>query len=381
MKPWFFWNGTTAILYALILLFISVRLPFIKKTLKRKQFILCCLCLLMYSSVDLLDLTSLSYIIRYFFRHLLLVLFAILLSDKEKGDLVRLFTKVYSIILFVSILAYIFYLLDISMPYMLIKYEINTGYPSFRNYIFLIVRNEMEFFSRFQSIFLEPGHVGMVSSLLLYINRYDLKRIPVFIVFMSVLLSFSLAAYVLLVLGMTLYYLLKSKHYFRRLLRVSFLLCSVVVFSIVFYVNNPESVYSKLVVSRLDYDEERGISGNNRTSNQFDYYYDKVFFVKNDALFGIGDEEFAERFGSGNSSYKTFIVQNGIISLIFLFFLYCMLVRFYLSSIYVGLIILYIASFLQRPYALWEVELFLFMSAGSILKYKCNDKLFDCYPT
>ena len=62
MKPWFFWNGTTAILYALILLFISVRLPFIKKTLKRKQFILCCLCLLMYSSVDLLDLTSLSYI-------------------------------------------------------------------------------------------------------------------------------------------------------------------------------------------------------------------------------------------------------------------------------------------------------------------------------
>ena len=103
--------------------------------------------------------------------------------------------------------------------------------------------------------------------------------------------------------------------------------------------------------------------------------------MKNDALFGIGDEEFAERFGSGNSSYKTFIVQNGIISLIFLFFLYCMLVRFYLSSIYVGLIILYIASFLQRPYALWEVELFLFMSAGSILKYKCNDKLFDCYPT
>lgn len=47
--------------------------------------------------------------------------------------------------------------------------------------------------------------------------------------------------------------------------------------SVIFYVNNPDSVYSKLVVARLDYDEERGISGNNRTNSQFDYYYDKAF--------------------------------------------------------------------------------------------------------
>lgn len=65
----------------------------------------------------------------------------------------RIFTKVYSVILFVSIIAYIFYLLDISIPYTIMRYEYNTGYPSFKNYIFLIIRNETEFFSRFQSIF------------------------------------------------------------------------------------------------------------------------------------------------------------------------------------------------------------------------------------
>ena len=381
MKPWFFWNGTTAILYALILLFISVRLPFIKKTLKRKQFILCCLCLLMYSSVDLLDLVHPVFIIQYLFRNLLLVFFVILFSNDEKRNLVRIFTKVYSVILFVSIIAYIFYLLDISIPYTIMRYEYNTGYPSFKNYIFLIIRNETEFFSRFQSIFLEPGHVGMISSLLLYVNQYNLKRISVFILFISVLISFSLAAYVLLILGMILYYLLKSKHYFRRVFCVSFFLCSAVVISVIFYVNNPDSVYSKLVVARLDYDEERGISGNNRTNSQIDYYNDKAFLQKNDAFLGIGDEEFVRRFGSGNSSYKTFIVQNGIISLFFLFAFYCMLVYYCLSPVYVGLLILYAASFLQRPYALWEIELFLFMSAGSILKYKYNDKLFDYYST
>ena len=127
MKPWFFWNGTTAILYALILLFISVRLPFIKKTLKRKQFILCCLCLLMYSSVDLLDLVHPVFIIQYLFRNLLLVFFVILFSNDEKRNLVRIFTKVYSVILFVSIIAYIFYLLDISIPYTIMRYEYNTG--------------------------------------------------------------------------------------------------------------------------------------------------------------------------------------------------------------------------------------------------------------
>lgn len=100
----------------------------------------------------------------------------------------------------------------------------------------------------------------MISSLLLYVNQYNLKRISVFILFISVLISFSLAAYVLLILGMILYYLLKSKHYFRRVFRVSFFLCSAVVISVIFYVNNPDSVYSKLVVARLDYDEERGIS-------------------------------------------------------------------------------------------------------------------------
>jgi len=215
----------------------------------------------------------------------------------------------------------------------------------------------------------------------LYVNQYNLKRISVFILFISVLISFSLAAYVLLILGMILYYLLKSKHYFRRVFRVSFFLCSAVVISVIFYVNNPDSVYSKLVVARLDYDEERGISGNNRTNSQFDYYYDKAFLQKNDAFLGIGDEEFVRRFGSGNSSYKTFIVQNGIISLFFLLAFYCMLVYYCLSPVYVGLLILYAASFLQRPYALWEIELFLFMSAGSILKYKYNDKLFDYYST
>ncbi|WP_297904349.1 hypothetical protein [uncultured Parabacteroides sp.] len=381
MKPWFFWNETTPILYVLILLFIIVRIPFLGKILKRKQFVLCCLCLLMYSSVDLLDLVHPVFIIQYLFRNLLLVFFVILFSDDEKRNLVRLFTKVYSVILFMSIIAYVFYLLDISMPYTIMRYEYNTGYPSFRNYTFLIIRNETEFFSRFQSIFLEPGHVGMISSLLLYVNQYNLKRIPVFVIFISVLLSFSLAAYVLLVLGMTLYYVMKSKHYFRRVLHVSFFLGSVVVISVIFYVNNPDSVYSKFVVARLDYDEERGISGNNRTNNQFDYYYDKVFLQSNDVLLGIGDEEFARRFGSGNSSYETFIVQNGVISLIFLFVFYCILVCRCLSPVYVGLLILYVASFLQRPYALWEVELFLFMSAGSILKYKCNDKLFDYYST
>lgn len=160
MKPWFFWNGTTAILYALILLFISVRLPFIKKTLKRKQFILCCLCLLMYSSVDLLDLVHPVFIIQYLFRNLLLVFFVILFSNDEKRNLVRIFTKVYSVILFVSIIAYIFYLLDISIPYTIMRYEYNTGYPSFKNYIFLIIRNETEFFSRFQSIFWNPDMWG-----------------------------------------------------------------------------------------------------------------------------------------------------------------------------------------------------------------------------
>lgn len=194
MKPWFFWNRAGIVFYALIVVFLLARIPFFSMKLKKRQFINCCLCLFMYTSISILDFSCFSSVIQYFFRCLFLVFAVILFTDKEKILLVNTFTKVYSIVLFVSVIFYVLYLLDINIPYTILKYESNTGYPEFKNYIFLIVPNQFELFYRFQSIFLEPGHMGVISSLILYLNRYDLRRKSVLIIFVSVVIFFFVSS-------------------------------------------------------------------------------------------------------------------------------------------------------------------------------------------
>lgn len=78
----------------------------------------------------------------------------------------------------------------------------------------------------------------------------------------------------------------------------------------------------------------------------------------------------------GNSSYKVFIVQYGILGLVVLSVFFFVIVWYSKSSFVRGLLLLYVASFWQRPYALWEVELFLFISIALLAKQNEEYNLF-----
>ena len=93
------------------------------------------------------------------------------------------------------------------MPIYSYQVSINDPYYSwgFSNSLFLILPITSFPFPRFQSIFLEPGHLGMISSLMLYMIRYNMRSWQGIIIFLSSLLSMSLAAYMLLFLGMVIY--------------------------------------------------------------------------------------------------------------------------------------------------------------------------------
>lgn len=373
MKPWVFWNNSIALLYVFIILFIFLRFPLLSLKLKREQLIVCFFCLIMYGVLDLFHLHRWVFFVQYLFRHILFVVCIILFTEKEKKKLVDLFTFLYSVIILVTMIFYIVYLFDVDLPYSIIKYEPNTGYPTFRNYTFLIVCNKIEFFSRFQSVFLEPGHLGMVSSILLYVNKYDLKKKRNLIVLLSSILSFSLASYVLLVFGFVVNYILNNdnrvKRFFKALLFLSFVMAT----SIYLYVYDSDSVFSRLIVARLDYRENIDIKRNYRTTLSFDSYYDERFYKVENCLLGIGIDEFTKKFEWGNSSYKTFIVTYGVLGLVVLILFYLAFVYLYMSSFLIGLFLIYLVSFLQRPYALWEVEICLFI-CSSYLKKKDSNK-------
>ncbi len=390
MMLYVFW-GRSYIVYLAIVIFCMIRLCFLKRTISRKNLIACFFCLLMYSVLDLFHIEGIVSLISYTLRHVFLVWLVILLSEEEKERLVVLFTRIFTVIVGISLLFYALYLLGVDLPYGTVRYESNTGYPDFRCYLFFLLRNEPSLIIRFQSVFLEPGHLGMVSALLLYVNDYSLRRPAVWVLFIALFVSLSLAAYVLLLIGLLLRYVLIGKGLLRRLVLSSIWLSLVLVLVLSYYMYDPEAAFSKRIVERFEYNEEKGISGNNRTTASFDSYY-AHFFQTGDCLLGVGKEEFIQASwgvrGGGNSSYKTFIVQYGLIGVFFVFLFFSVYAYLHKSKLLMGLLFLYVFSFLQRPYALWEVELFLFIGYAVYVN-KCliisknrnekENKLFDYY--
>jgi hypothetical protein len=236
------------------------------------------------------------------------------------------------------------------------------------------VPNRFSLFSRFQSIFTEPGHIGMIAALILYVNKYRLRKLSVFVIFVGLLLSLSLAAYVLLVLGYCIYQFADGKKIYKKLAVVLSLIVLLGGVGLYLYNEYPDSVVTKLIVNRLRYDEEKGIAGNNRTTSGFDYYYTKYFLGTSDMIWGTGPELSQEKFPWGVNSYKSFFFTYGFIGIVSLFlFYFSMSVH---SRLLFGLFIIYCASFLQRTYALWEMELFLFVGASSLFKQQNKTLIF-----
>ena len=370
MKPWFVWDNP-AILYILIIFFILTRLPFARR-INKKHCVLLILCFILYTVVDVPHINDAKRFVEYIFRHFICTSLVILLLSEEKASLVKIFINFYAGVLLFSTIIYV--LVILGMPIYSYQVSINDPYYSwgFSNSLFLILPITSFPFPRFQSIFLEPGHLGMISSLMLYMIRYNMRSWQGIIIFLSSLLSMSLAAYMLLFLGMVIY-----KLSFGNLLKTITFLLMILMTCTMAYNFFPNSYFSQAILLRLEYDEDKGFKGNNRISEDFEYYYNNKFYKTEHVLLGIGGDNISTISGEGgNSSYKVFIVQYGILGLVVLSVFFFVIVWYSKSSFVRGLSLLYVASFWQRPYALWEVELFLFISIALLAKQNEEYNLF-----
>ena len=370
MKPWFVWDNP-AILYILIIFFILTRLPFARR-INKKHCVLLILCFILYTVVDVPHINDAKRFVEYIFRHFICTSLVILLLSEEKASLVKIFINFYAGVLLFSTIIYV--LVILGMPIYSYQVSINDPYYSwgFSNSLFLILPITSFPFPRFQSIFLEPGHLGMISSLMLYMIMYNMRSWQGIIIFLSSLLSMSLAAYMLLFLGMVIY-----KLSFGNLLKTITFLLMILMTCTMAYNFFPNSYFSQAILLRLEYYEDKGFKGNNRISEDFEYYYNNKFYKTEHVLLGIGGDNISTISGEGgNSSYKVFIVQYGILGLVVLSVFFFVIVWYSKSSFVRGLLLLYVASFWQRPYALWEVELFLFISIALLAKQNEEYNLF-----
>lgn len=370
MKPWFAWGLPFDTL--LSILFILTRIPFIKKEDSLKNILLV-ESFLIFSVfyIQLFQIPIKLSAIRIVVTILPICLF-ILTSAKEKYTFTRRLIKIYSIILFVSLIGFALKTVGVPLSYTLLSNP-NPFYEPYKNYYFFTVYQDLDLFTRFTSIFSEPGHVGMISAILLYLNGFSLKNISNVIMTIALIWSFSLAGFLIYGVGLTLYLVLKSSHPLKSFMKV-ILGCGLVAgIAIATYSPSNDDMMTQLILKRLEFDSSKGLAGNNRNTGNFDNIYTN--FTHNDkVIVGMGSEEYGRKFyGTANSSYKTFIMEYGWGATVFLLLFAFLCLKFYPSRLGFGLLILLIISFLQRPYFMWFIECFTYISAIFVFNIKRNN--------
>lgn len=270
-------------------------------------------------------------------------------------DLLSFVSKSLAIILSAGFIIYVVDLIVDIPPVGAVKIG---DYYEFENYIFLIKSQSLRELFRFNGPFAESGHMSMICALLLYANKYNLKNWYNIVFLVSILFSLSLAGYVLLGFGMVLYYLKSIKSLLFIVL--GSLIISYIITNVWDNGNNP---VNELIFSRLEYDEDKGISGNNRFDLDTERYYNNL--TTQEFLTGLGLTRYnylVEQEVVAGAGYKIFILINGLIGCVFVLLIYfCFSLLTNNRRYAIGFLLLMIATFIQRSYPTWMAWLLPFI--------------------
>lgn len=225
--------------------------------------------------------------------------------------------KVFAGFLIISILFFFLHFIGVNLPNM----SAERGNYSYTNFFFFLL-DDRELWNilipRFNSVFLEPGHMGTTIIMLLATQIGKWSKWYNVVLFVALLMSFSLAAYCLGVMLLFLrLWMLRRKIVLKILGLVSFL--GIIVGGSFVY-NDGDNMLNNLIVMRLEVsDTGDDFKGNNRVSENFEKEFES-FLGSSDVLFGREmDYE-----GWGNSGYRVYIYDYGMagfaLFLLFYFF-------------------------------------------------------------
>ena len=225
--------------------------------------------------------------------------------------------KVFAGFLIISILFFFLHFIGVNLP----NVSVERGNYSYTNFFFFLL-DDRELWNilipRFNSVFLEPGHMGTTIIMLLATQIGKWKKWYNVVLFVALLMSFSLAAYCLGVMLLFLrLWMLRRKIVLKVLGLVSFL---GVIVSGSFVYNDGDNMLNNLIVMRLEVsDTGDDFKGNNRVSEDFEKEFES-FLGSSDVLLGRKmDYE-----GWGNSGYRVYIYDYGMagfaLFLLFYFF-------------------------------------------------------------
>ncbi|MDE6559444.1 MAG: hypothetical protein K2K29_06120 [Muribaculaceae bacterium] len=283
-----------------------------------------------------------------------------MLDKEHTQDLLRFVSKWTSILLGIS-LGWFILSMYIPLPHTTFIQPNNDWYHPFENYFFFLrstmYQNDVANVTRFGAFFLEPGHMSMVCSLLLFANRYQMKKYPyLWMPLACIMISFSLTGYIIVLVSIA---LLKMKNIIYMVVTVVILSGAMIFVTDIW--NGGDNPVNILIVQRLEFDKDKGIKGNNRTVKSTDYFFRQS--VRNGKIItGIQDDKRAKRRVVG-AGYKIYFLRYGVISALFVLALYLILIKPRANKRYAYSFLTLVALlFIQRAYPMWYSWLFFYIT-------------------
>lgn len=366
MYPWFVWNNPL-ISAVSVFTFFSALVVFYQNNLSEKKipiyFVVTLIALHLWESHFL---AFHMMIISCMNAFSLIVLIS--LDESFKTNLLRLITKWFGILLIISSISYLMNFFGV-FPISPGKIQYGNSYYSLNYYLFIMPQNfYSDFFVRFRSIFIEPGHMALGAVSLIMANKFNLKNKYVFFIFFALVISFSLAAYITMGIGYLLF-----NFSLKKIKQIFLAVIVVFVANFVMVHLGNEEILNKYLWNRLEYSEKTGtIEGNQRTSLKYNQIYE--YTLSRLDLFILGNDEYDKQndYG-GNAGYKRYIVEKGLVGviLVLLFYLYAPFLLRTKDSIILSLII--ILLLFQDAYPLWSCIVIPYILGMSCLKGNALD--------
>lgn len=280
----------------------------------------------------------------------------LMLNDNDRVLCFKFIYKWFALLLIPSILAYLIYLMGGLPSVGRIMVNSNDIYHPLwyllrDNHLVLVTFpiQAQEGLSRFCSMFIEPGHLGMMCAFLLFAGRFEMKKRTTWVILAAALLTMSLTAYIMTLGGYVLSKYIRGD--ISKKFLILFLLFIICLFIFGSLYNNGNNLLNEYILRRLEPDKENGITGNNRVFGQIDLYFVTMFTDIRLMLFGY-DRNTLESLllsGSGGTGLKMFMISHGILGLIAVFsfyFFYCIMSR--IKKVAFGFLLFVFLMFFQR---------------------------------
>lgn len=356
MNCWIGWEGRSFYInmFVTIFSFFIIKKDNIKMDYSLRNIIAFCLFAIGHAFVLGNESRILNYINYFQF------LFIICLNDKDKISCINYIIKWMGLLLLISIFVYILFFFT-GLPsfgkvqFSKASYLVANDYGICDNYIFYI-RSKFEGYAiRFNGPFLEPGQLGMILASLLLMCKFEIKRKDVKIIILAILLTLSLAGYMLSLIAFFIVLLVNNKISKKNLFFV--LLAIVILYCYGVYWDNGNNVINEKILSRLIADDDIGFAGNNRSFGMIDLYFTSMWFDTNTLLYGYSKEtiEWLAENGSRGAGFVMWMVKYGLLGTVAsgLFYLYYMLTAE--NKKFAFLCFLFFCfMFWQRSYPFWS---------------------------